>query len=39
MPDHVPVLCDDHHINDKEFAELLVKHLIHMIRWQAVIKG
>lgn len=39
MPENVPVICSDHHINDREFAEILVKNLMSMINWQAVISG
>ena len=39
MPENVPVICSDHHINDKEFAELLVKQLMSMVNWQSVIHG
>lgn len=39
MPEHVPVICKDYHINDREFAEILVKELMAMINWQSVING
>lgn len=39
MPRNVPVITDDHHINDPEFAELLVKNLIKMLNWQEVSYG
>ncbi len=39
MPENVPVICVDHHINDREFAEILVKQLMTMINWKAVING
>ena len=31
MPDNVPVICRDNHINDKEFADFLVKDLLGLI--------
>ena len=39
MPENVPVITDGHHINDPEFAELLVKNLIKMLNWQEVSYG
>ncbi|MBQ7737122.1 MAG: Tm-1-like ATP-binding domain-containing protein [Oscillospiraceae bacterium] len=39
MPENVPVITDDHHINDPEFAELLVKNLVKMMKWQEVTAG
>lgn len=38
MPKNVPVLCCDYHINDEDFAKILVKNLVAMMDWQSVRK-
>ena len=39
MPANVPVITVDRHINDPEFAEVLVKNLVKMMKWQEVTYG